>query len=129
MSFPFENLDVYKKSQALIENVDRFCLENKGKMAFSFEDQLRRAVVSIALNIAEGNGRWHKKEKQQFFWIARGSTFEIVPLIQILRRRNLLSEDVFSDLYRELEIVAKMLTNLIKSVENLDRQSGNASED
>lgn len=49
MSFPFENLDVYKKSLVLIDQVDQFCQQNKGKLAFSFQDQLQRAVLSVAL--------------------------------------------------------------------------------
>ena len=63
MPFPFENLDVYKKSLALIDHVEQICQRIKWKIAYSFEDQLRRAVLSIALNIAEGNGRWHTKDK------------------------------------------------------------------
>lgn len=119
MSFPFENLDVYKKSLALIDEIDQLCNRLKGKVAFSFEDQLRRAILSVALNIAEGNGRWHTKDKQQFFWISRGSVFEVVPLIQVLQRRNLISSEEFRAIYRDLEIVAKMLTNLIKAVDRL----------
>lgn len=122
MPFPFENLDVYKRTLVFIEQIDLVCRQKKGEIGYSFEDQLRRAALSIALNIAEGNGRWHTKDKQQFFWIARGSVFEVVPLLQLLRRRDLLSEQAFGGLYTDLEVIGKMLTNLIKSVENLIRQ-------
>lgn len=67
MSFPFEKLDVYKMSLVLISRIDELCQRIKGKIAFSFEDQLRRAILSVALNIAEGNGRWHTRDKQHFF--------------------------------------------------------------
>lgn len=121
MPFPFENLDVYKKSLFLIDKIDQLCRRDKESIVFSFQDQLQRAVLSVALNIAEGNGRWHTKDKQQFFWIARGSVFEIVPLIQVLHRRHIISGEEFRALYTDLEIVAKMLTNLVKSVERLPR--------
>ena len=82
-------------------------------------DQLSRAALSIPLNIAEGNGRWHKGEKRQFFWIARGSTFECVPIIQVLHRKNLINEQQYAGYYEQLDVIAKMLTNLVKSVEDL----------
>ncbi|HQH80800.1 MAG TPA: four helix bundle protein [bacterium] len=117
MSFPFERLDVYRKSIDVIEKIEDICESLKGKISRSLQDQFSRAAMSIALNIAEGNGKGHKAEKRQFFWIARGSCFECIPIIQILHRKKLLTDIQHSDLFESLEIIAKMLTNLIKSVE------------
>ena len=77
-------------------------------------DQLGRASLSISLNIAEGNGRWHAKERKNFFWIARGSVFECVPLLELCKRDKLITDEDHTSLKAELEVLAKMLTALIK---------------
>ena len=119
MPFQFENLDVYKKSLDWVEAVETLCESLKGKTSYSLIDQLSRASLSIPLNIAEGNGRWHKGEKRQFFWIARGSAFECVPIIQVLYRKSLINNKQYENYYTQLDIMAKMLTSLVKSVEDL----------
>jgi four helix bundle protein len=121
MAFPFESLDVYVRALDFVESIETLSSNLKGKVSYSLIDQLCRAALSIPLNIAEGNGRWHKGEKRQFFWIARGSTFECVPIIQILYRKSLLTEPQYSGFYAQLDIIAKMLTNLVKSVEDFAR--------
>jgi four helix bundle protein len=122
MAFPFENLDVYKKSLDFVESIESLNLNLKGKVSYSLIDQLSRAALSIPLNIAEGNGRWHKGDKRQFFWIARGSTFECVPIIQVLYRKSLITEQQYAGFYEQLDVIAKMLTNLVKSVEDLRKE-------
>lgn len=121
MPFPFEQLDVYQKSLSFVESIESLISDLKGKISYSLLDQLSRAALSIPLNIAEGNGRWHKGDKRQFFWISRGSVLECVPILQILHRKKLIAVEGYQILYQELEIIAKMLTNLVKSVENLER--------
>ncbi|MBI2339798.1 MAG: four helix bundle protein [Deltaproteobacteria bacterium] len=119
MAFSFENLDVYQRALDWAEAVETLSTGLKGKVSFSLLDQLQRATLSIPLNIAESNGRWHKGEKRQFFWIARGSVFECVPIIQVLHRKKLIDEKQYASYYEQLDIIAKMLTNLVKSVEDL----------
>ncbi|MDP2600700.1 MAG: four helix bundle protein [Deltaproteobacteria bacterium] len=119
MAFQFEKLEVYQKSLDWVESVETLCETLKGKISYSMIDQLSRAALSIPLNIAEGNGRWHKGEKRQFFWIARGSAFECVPIIQVLQRKGLVTEIQYASYYEQLDVMAKMLTNLVKSVEDL----------
>ncbi len=92
MSFAFENLDVYQRSLNLVEQTENLLEKIRGKTGAAIADQLSRAALSVALNIAEGNGRWHKPDKRNFFWIARGSVFECVPLVEILKRKRLLSK-------------------------------------
>lgn len=122
MAFQFEKLEVYQKSLDWVEAIETLCESLKGKVSYSMIDQLSRAALSIPLNIAEGNGRWHKGDKRQFFWIARGSTFECVPIIQVLHRKSLINEQQYADFYEQLDIMAKMLTNLVKSVEDLNQR-------
>jgi four helix bundle protein len=123
MSFSFENLDVYKKSIAFVGRIEVLIGELKGKISYPILDQLTRAALSIPLNIAEGNGRWHKNEKRQFFWIARGSAFEVVPILEVIRNKGCLADEKYDELYQNLVDIGKMITNLIKSVEKLDQAS------
>lgn len=80
-------------------------------------DQLQRAVLSIPLNIAEGNGRIHIREKKQYFYIARGSLLECVPILQICREIGLLSKERYKELYELATEIGKLLGGLIKSID------------
>ena len=80
-------------------------------------DQLIRASLSIAANIAEGNGRFTKPDRKNFFGIARGSVQECVPLLELASRRGLLDGEVHQELKSQLEEIARMLSGLIKGLE------------
>jgi len=110
MAFIFENLDVYKKAVDLAEEISKIT-ESFSRGSFYLADQLNRAVLSISTNIAEGNGRYHKADRRNFFWIARGSAFECVPLLEICRRKELIDADIHSSLKLKLENIGKMLSD------------------
>lgn len=114
MAFPFEDLQVYRLSLDWVEKVERFCKHATDELTPSFKDQFQRASLSIPLNIAEGNGRWHSAEKRQFFWIARGSVFECVPLLELLKRKKLVEKEDFERARDQLDHLGRMLTNLVK---------------
>ncbi|MBU0671834.1 MAG: four helix bundle protein [Candidatus Margulisbacteria bacterium] len=115
MAFMFENLSVYKKALELAENI---YVLNKKIDDREIKDQIKRAALSIPLNIAEGNGRNTAKEKAQFYKIARGSLFECVPLLEICLRLSRISKSEHDRFYALSEEIGKMLNGLIKSVEN-----------
>lgn len=117
MPFLFETLDVYKKSLAWLEQAEEICKRARGIATNNLLDQFSRAALSIPLNIAEGNGRWHKPDKRQFFWIARGSVFECIPVLHVLWKIGLINETDLAAHRSKLDDLAKMLTGLIKSVE------------
>jgi four helix bundle protein len=119
MAFSFENLKVYRDSQTWVELIYRDLDSLGHRCPKAIQDQLRRAALSIPLNIAEGTGRWHKAEKRQFYWVARGSVFECVALVQTMARMALLKDDVSADRHGRLTELAMMLNGLIKSVDNL----------
>lgn len=117
MGFMFENLEVYKRAMDLAEKISGLTETFPPKGHSHLVDQLKRASLSIPLNIAEGNGRWHTKERKNFFWIARGSVFECVPLLELCKRKELITDDHLSSLRAELEVLARMLSALIKGVD------------
>lgn len=113
MPFLFENLDVYKKAIDLAEDISKLT-ETFSRGNYYLVDQLNRAVLSIPANIAEGNGRYHKADRANFFRIARGSAFECVPLLELCCRKSLIPEDQHKMLKLKLEDISKMLSGLMK---------------
>ncbi len=113
MAFLFEKLDVYQKALNFADAISQIT-EGFLKGHYYLADQLNRASLSISANIAEGNGRYHKADRANFFTIARGSAFECVPLLEISRRKNLVSEERFTILRDQIEAISKMLSGLIE---------------
>ncbi len=81
-------------------------------------DQLNRAALSIATNLAEGNGRFTRPDRKNFFTIARGSVQECVPLLEIAKRRGFVADPEHIALKSSLEEMAKMISGLINGLEN-----------
>jgi four helix bundle protein len=114
MAFLFEKLDVYRKA---VDFADEICelTKNFPKGNYYLTDQLNRAALSISANIAEGNGRYHKADRSNFFRIARGSAFECVPILEICKRKVFIAENKCEELKTELENICKMLSGLIQN--------------
>lgn len=98
-----ENLDVFESVVQFASQIGLLLSASKGSVNRSFADQLSRTSLSIPLNFAEGSGRWHRADKRQFFWIARGSVFECVPLIEILKIKPCLSSEECEKFRKDLE--------------------------
>ena len=117
MAFVFEELKVYQKSLdfavKVIEILDEIDTPRKH---YRLIEQLEASSTSVASNISEGKGRYSKKEFKQYLYISRGSLYETVTRLQILRRLNWLKEDSFKLLYQDAEEINKMLSGLINSL-------------
>jgi four helix bundle protein len=83
---------------------------------FFLADQLKRAALSIAASIAEGNGRFTKPDRKNFFGIARGSVQECVPLLELARRQGLHDAEQGEQMKEHLEEIARMLAGLINGL-------------
>ena len=117
MTFMFENLEVYRRAVDLADRV--ITLTKEAPRGFGFlTDQLNRAVLSISTNLAEGNGRFTKADRRNFFIIARGSTRECVPLIDLAQRHGLIRQDDQEAMRRELEEIVRMISGLVKGLDN-----------
>jgi len=113
----FENLDVYQNAVNLADKV--LVATSEFPRGFYFlSDQLNRACVSIATNLAEGNGRFTIPDRKNFFMIARGSVQECVALMEIALRRKLITVEAHVRLRSDLEEIAKMLSGLINGLDN-----------
>ena len=116
MSFAFEKLLVYQKA---VTFADGICTLTKGfpRGYFFLADQLNRAALPDAANIAEGNGRFTKADRRNFFGIARGSVQECVPLLELANRQGLLDTAGHQQMKAALEEIAKMLSGLINCLD------------
>jgi len=105
-----EKLDCYRLAvdfQALAASL----LPKRGGLA-SLRDQLDRASVSIALNIAEGAGRFSPPDKARFYSIARGSATECAAIVDLVLRRGLATPRTCQHARSLLVRIVQMLTRL-----------------
>lgn len=120
MPFAFESLHVYQKAVDFADLA--LAAAEQFPRGYGFlADQLNRASVSIAANLAEGNGRFTKSDRKHFFGIARGLIQECVPLLELAMRRKLIEIEVHEQLRQRLEELGKMISGLIKG---LDKRPG-----
>jgi four helix bundle protein len=76
-------------------------------------DQLRRASLSVPLNIAEGSGKFNK-DGTRYYTIARGSALECAAILDALEALGLVDESTLRQPREKLERVVSMLTGLIR---------------
>jgi four helix bundle protein len=117
MGFAFEDLVVYQRaldfSVSIINMIDEV---ETPRRHYRLIEQLESSCTSITLNIAEGKGRNSKKEFKHFLFIARGSLYETVTMLQIFMRKNWIKTIDYQKFYRESEEIGKMLSGLINSL-------------
>jgi four helix bundle protein len=109
---PHEKLDVWKLSVEMVTKVYEYTKAFPSEERFGLTSQIRRAAVSVPANIAEGAARQHNKEFVQFLSVAQGSTSELETEILIAKKLGYLDEVRFSELYTEINTIARMLVGL-----------------
>lgn len=116
IEYEFEKLKVYQEAMDLTERIYKITRDFPKEEQFGVIAQLRRAALSIALNIAEGKGRYHTKIFIQFLYQARGSLYETITLLKMSFRLKYLTEIVEQELLEIANHVAIKLNNLINSM-------------
>lgn len=113
--FKFEELRVYQESQELTNIIYKLTSTWPKTEMYGLVDQLRRATVSISLNIAGGSSR-SKRDFGHFLNIARGSCFECVAILTVAKGLNYVDKNKFDLLYEKYEKMVRMLFALGKSL-------------
>lgn len=116
--FKLENLTSYKISCDLASIIYKVIKDWSYLDKQTIGIQLIRAIDSIAANIAEGFGRYHKKDKIKFYYNARASAFESNHWIKTAFERNLLKEKDYAQVKELLEKLPKEINLLIKLTAN-----------
>jgi four helix bundle protein len=108
----FTDLKVWQRSYALAISVYRATRDFPKDERFELTSQLRRAVTSICLNIAEGSKRSTQRDYSRFLNIAEGSTAEVENLLMLSRDLHFASADALEPLISEADGIARMLNRL-----------------
>lgn len=109
-----KDLDVWKQSVDLVVDIYNFTRHLPPEETFGLISQMKRAVVSIPSNIAEGATRGHKNEYIQFLYISLGSLSELGTLLIISKKLGYLSES--EDYSHKIFAIKQMLNGLIASL-------------
>ena len=116
MAYAFENLSAWKESRKLVmivyQLLDRFPkFEN-----YALCDQIRRSIVSVPSNLAEGSGRISAKEQLHFYEISYGSLMEAYNQLILAADLKYIGEENLEDLKPQIDSVARMLNGLRSSL-------------
>ena len=113
----YKELQVWQKSMDLVNQVIQVVdtLETPRKH-YRLIEQLESAVTSVPMNIAEGKGRESKKEFIYFLYIARGSIYETLTLLEIFKRQEWLDQSAYEELESSAMQIIRMLKGLIKAI-------------
>ena len=105
-----KDLIVYQKAKQLVIDVYKLLEQFPDSERFALSNQLRRAVVSIPSNIAEGMGRVSNKDQAHFLNIAYGSLMEVYAQLDIAHDLGYLNNETFNQVESDIEEISKMLS-------------------
>jgi len=112
----FEDLICWQKARIIMKDI--YSITKKGDFAkdYTLKDQIRRAGISVMLNIAEGFCRKSHKEFKQFLFYSHGSVGEIQSALYVAFDQEYITQNIFDDLYAKCEEDSKIISGLIKSL-------------
>jgi four helix bundle protein len=112
-TFSFERLDVWNKSRLLTKKIYNLTKDYPDSEKFGLINQLRRAVISVCSNIAEGSSRKSKKDQSHFYNMAFSSLMETLNQLIISNDLDYLDASVLRELRNEIHTISLMLNRLI----------------
>jgi len=124
----FRDLLVWQKSMVLVTDVYKASAGFPSDERFGLTSQLRRCVVSIPSNIAEGFGRDTTNDYLRFLGIAKGSLYEAQTQIEIGRNLQFVEDSRFNTLLEQAREIERMLTSMIRKLREKEGQSGKGAK-
>jgi four helix bundle protein len=116
MENSYRQLNVWKKSVELTKKVYKVAEKLPSSLELNLKLQLKRAVVSVAINIAEGKSRSSKKEFAKFLNIAVASLSEVDALLMLCVELELLKREDLKNIFEEITILSKQINALIRKL-------------
>jgi four helix bundle protein len=117
-SITYQDLDVWQQNRILVKMVYQHSQVFPKEEQFGLTQQVRKSAISIPSNIAEGCGRNHTKDSLQFFYIARGSMYELETQLILANDLNYLKEESFVLLKEQVIRCKKLLNGFINYFTN-----------
>ena len=118
----FEDLHIYQRARELAKAIYTVTKNSKFKSDFGLVDQIRRAVVSILSNIAEGFERGSKAEFIQFLYVAKASCGEVRAQLQIARDQDYITAAEYGRLHEFCKQISGMISNFIAHLQTSSYQ-------
>lgn len=115
LQYSFEKLNVWQEAKKLVVDVYHLLEEFPKFEKYALCDQIRRAVVSVPSNIAEGSGRKSLKEQIRFLEISYGSLMETFNQLLIAIDLTYITEESVEAIKPRIDAVAKMINGLSNS--------------
>ena len=113
LNLAHKNLEVYKISLLLVKELYKLTKTFPQSEQFVLTNQLRRAVISVCSNIAEGSARSSKAEKKRFYEIARSSLVEIDTQLEAAIILGYTDKGQLTELNNYVESIFRMLSKMI----------------
>ena len=110
--YDYKNLDAYIESKTLVKMVYNWLKQFPKEETYALCDQLRRAVISVPSNIAEGSGRYSVKEQIHFLEIAYGSLMEVECQLDIAHDLEYISKDNLNTANSQIRKVGALLAGM-----------------
>ena len=110
--YSYKKLEAYKETKTLVKQVYALLKKFPKEEQYALCDQLRRAVISVPSNMAEGSGRTSAKDQAHFFEIAFGSLMEIECQLDIACDLGYISNEELESLNAQIARVAAMLSGM-----------------
>ena len=114
----FREMPIWKESMNVAVEIFNTSEAFPRKEDYGLTSQIRRSALSISANIAEAFGRYHKKDKINFYYYARGSVTETQSHLIYCERVKYLKPNVTKKLDEKLEEINKSLNKIIKTLNN-----------
>lgn len=126
LTYSFEKLNVWQEAKKLVVDVYHLLDEFPKFEKYALCDQIRRAIVSVPSNIAEGSGRKSLKEQIRFLEISYGPLMETFNQLLIAIDLTYITEESVEAIKPRIDAVAKMINGLSVSYSNkLEEQNTN----
>jgi four helix bundle protein len=114
-SFPFEKLEAWKDAKTLVLDIYKTTKSFPETEKFGLTNQINRAAVSVASNLAEGSSRTSLKDQAHFSQLAYSSLMELACQISIAQELTFVDGETCSSLRRDIEVLSKKLNALRNS--------------
>ncbi|MCL5030978.1 MAG: four helix bundle protein [Bacteroidetes bacterium] len=113
--FGFEKLKVWQSSRELVVSIYKITNTFPKEERYCLVDQIRRAIISVASNLAEGSSRISSKDQAHFTNLAYSSLMEVLNQLYIANDLNYISEEIFAKLKGKISEISNQLNALRKS--------------